>query len=362
MELLTHRYRTLTILALVIAGQLLLLGYQVRTEGDVRLVRVWAVTAVTPVARLLETIRRSVSTALDTYVFLAGAQRENRRLKRELGELKLEVHRLRRELARAERAEALKLFLERSPSKMVAARVIGAGAGAPSKVVFIDRGTRDGVKKGMAVVTPEGIAGRVAAVYPTASRVVLVTDASFAAGVISARTGVQGTLKGTGRDVCRVDYVQNEQHVEEGEWFYTSGDDRVFPRGLPVGPVTVSREGKLLREVLVEPAGLRGGLEEVLVVLEGVHQPVPAEGQPQPETGLLPPPAGLTTTAEPGAAGPPPVLTDADRLLEAYRRLGEAQGHVYGEGGPGAPPPDFNRNLEPGAPLRPEPPGGGDHE
>ncbi len=359
MELLTHRYRTLTILALVIAGQLLLLGYQVRTERDVRLIRVWAVTAVTPVARVLESIQRTVSTALETYVFLTNAQKENQRLKSELGRLKLEVHRLRRELARADRAEALKLFLERSPSKMVAARVIGAGTGAASKVVFIDRGTREGVKKGMAVVTPEGIAGRVAAVYPTASRVVLITDASFAAGVISARSRVQGTLKGTGGEFCRVDYVQNEQHVEVGEWFYTSGDDRVFPRGLPVGPVTVSREGKLLREILVEPAGLRAGVEEVLVVLEGVHQPVPASPGAEPEFGLLPPPETMTMTGEPGAAGPAPVLTDADRLLEAYRRIGEAQGHVYGEGAPGTPPPDFNLDL--GARTAPgaaSPPGG----
>jgi len=357
MELLTHRYRTLTILALVLAGQLLLLGYQVRTEQDVRLIRVWAVTAVTPAARLLETIRRSVSTALDTYVLLAGAQRENQRLKRELGELKLEVHRLRRELARADRAAALQLFLERSPSKMVAARVIGAGTGADSKVVFIDRGSRDGVRKGMAVITPDGIAGRVAAAYPTASRVVLATDASFAAGVISARTRVQGTLKGTGGKLCRVDHVQNEQHVEVGEWFYTSGDDRVFPRGLPVGPVMVSREGKLLREILVEPAGLQAGVEEVLVVLEGVHQPVPAAAPEEPGFELLPPPEDLTTTSEPGAAGPAPVLTDADRLLEAYRRIGEAQGHVYGEGGPGAPPPDFTR-APATAPRKPSPSGG----
>ncbi len=360
MELLTHRYRTLTILALVIAGQLLLLGYQVRTQGDVRLVRVWAVTAVTPVARLLETARRDVSTALDTYVFLAGAQKENRLLKRQLGELKFEVRRLRRELARADRAEALKLFIERSPSKMVAARVIGAGTGADSKVVFIDRGTRDGVKKGMAVVTPEGIAGRVAAAYPTASRVVLVTDPSFAAGVVSARTHVQGTLKGMGGRACRVDYVQNEQHVEEGEWFYTSGDDRVFPRGLPVGPVKVSREGKLLREILVEPAGLQAGMEEVLVILEGVHQPVPAPAADEPEFELLPPPDTLTTMAEPGAARPTPVLTDADRLLETYRRIGQAQGHVYGEGRPGSPPPDFN--WEPGPAPRKRSPSGGGHE
>jgi rod shape-determining protein MreC len=121
--------------------------------------------------------------------------------------------------------------------------VIATAAGASNTAVFVDRGSTSGVQKGMAVVTPDGIVGKVLAAYPTASQVLLVTDPSFAAGVVSQKNHVRGILKGMGHGNCRVDYVQNEEKVETGEWFYTSGDDRIFPKGMPAGQVTAVRPG-----------------------------------------------------------------------------------------------------------------------
>src|SRR5437868_8209559 len=150
---------------------------------------------------------------------------------------------LRTELSTADRARALAVFQEHTQSRTLAARVIGTGAGTGSKVVFVDRGSAAGVEKGMAVVTPDGIVGKVIAAFPTASEVVLITDSNFAAGVISQKNRVHGILKGQGYGVCRIDNVQTEEKVEVGEWFYTSGDDRVFPKGRPAGLVKVVRTG-----------------------------------------------------------------------------------------------------------------------
>ena len=69
--------------------------------------------------------------------------------------------------------------------------------------------------------------------------------------------------------------LQTEEKVEPGEWFYTSGDDRVFPKGIPAGQVKVVRPGSPFQEIFLEPSGLQNGLEEVLIVLEGVHQQIP---------------------------------------------------------------------------------------
>ena len=80
----------------------------------------------------------------------------------------------------------------------MAARVIATGAGTGSKVVFVDRGSNSEVEKGMAVVTPDGIVGKVIASFPGASEVLLITDSSFAAGVISQKNRVHGILKGRG--------------------------------------------------------------------------------------------------------------------------------------------------------------------
>ncbi len=100
--------------------------------------------------------------------------------------------------------------------------------------------------------------GKVIAAYPTASEVLLITDPDFAAGVVSQKGQVHGTLKGQGTPMCKVDYVPFEEKVEPGEWLYTSGDDRIFPRGFPVGVVKVVRSrGQPFKEILVEPSGMR---------------------------------------------------------------------------------------------------------
>ena len=185
MELFINRYRNVTILLLVVFGQLLMLAWQVRGNQDARLIRIWAVTAVTPVARVVETVRSHTVVFVHNYLVLMSANNENRRLKQDLDKLKLENQFLKTELSMADRVRALAAFQSRTQSRTLASRIIATGTGANSKVVFIDRGSTSGVMRGMAVITPDGIVGRVLAAYPIASQVLLVTDASFAAGVIS---------------------------------------------------------------------------------------------------------------------------------------------------------------------------------
>lgn len=343
------RYRNLSVLLLLVVGQLLLLAYQVRSSQDVPLIRVWAVAAVAPLARGLESARASAAWFFSDYFILRDVRAENARLKKELGELRLRNHFLTAELASAERAKALEQYRARIPSKTLAVRVIGAGAGPDTKTVFVDRGSADGVQKGMAAITPEGIVGKVVAAYPMASLVQLITAQGAVASVVSQKSRVRGALKGTGASLCTVDHVENKDPLEPGEWFYTSGNDRVFPRGLPVGQVTLVREGRGGKEVLVEPSALKSRIEEMLIVLDGVHGLIPPPEQaPAEGVSLLPPPPPDGAPAE---TAPPPVssggaLTDADRLAERYRRITEAQGVQLGVKGRIA---DFTREPGPAA-------------
>ncbi len=191
--------------------------------------------------------------------------------------------------------------------------MIGNGTGANSKVVFIDRGSTSGVESGMAVVTPDGIVGKVVDAYPTASLVMLITDPTFAAGVISQKNRVRGTLKGQGHNDTLVDYVQNEEKVDGGEWFYTSGDDRIFPKGFPVGQVSAARNGKNFKEIYLNPSGLQSGsVEEVLVLLQGVHQQIPDGEIASPGYKILQPPAD-------NVAGSSPTHRPADGLVHRCR-------------------------------------------
>jgi rod shape-determining protein MreC len=342
------RYRNLTVLVLVLMGQLILLALQVKNNQDVSLIRVWAVTAITPLARVLEGFRANTFGLADEYWQLVQIRSRNKALQADVDRLKLENQFLKEELATAKRVEAMANFVQRNPSKTLGARIIGAGTGMNSKVVFIDRGSTSGVLKGMPVITPDGIVGKVTASYPTASQVILITDPTFACGVVSDKTRVHGTARGQGSNQLLVDYVQNEQTVEVGEIFYTSGADRLFPKGLPVGPVRVARPGKLFKEIFVAPTAFEKGLEEVLVVLEGVHQQIPDLSQMQsggPEAKPLPPPPGEGTEAALAADGlNKKYSTDADRLLDRYKTLGTQQGVSYGNGGK---LPNFNAPVEP---------------
>jgi rod shape-determining protein MreC len=364
MDFLLHRYRNLTVLLLAILAQLALLAYQVKSDSDVRLIRVWAMSAVTPLARVIETGRSSTVHFFRDYFVLLDVREDNQRLKAGLDQAKMENQFLRTELATADRARALALFQEQSQSKTIAAHVIGNTTSVGAKVVIIDRGTGSGVQKGMAVITPDGIVGKVTGAYPAASYVLLITDPSFAAGVLSQKHRIHGTLKGQGYGTVLIDYVQSEQKVEPGEWFYTSGDDRIFPKGLPVGEVSVVRPGKAYQQIFVTPSGMRNGLEDVLVVVEGVHGPLP-ENPPgfQPVHMQDPPPAEDNSEASTLPAPPPgtspaapttparsgPQGTDADRMVERYRQIGEAEKRVYGQSGGGAP--NFNINLAPASPV-----------
>src|SRR5271165_5565723 len=110
MESLLNRYRHITVLLLVICAQLVLLAVQVKNDQDVRFIKVWAVTAVTPVARMVESVRGGGADFLHNYITLHDTNAENRRLKEELGRYKLENIFLKNELNTAERAKALQIF------------------------------------------------------------------------------------------------------------------------------------------------------------------------------------------------------------------------------------------------------------
>ena len=362
MESFLNRYRNITVLLLVIFAQLVLLAIQVKNDQDVRVIRVWAVTMVTPAARVAEWFRGGSIGFVRNYILLKNTNEENRRLREEVGRLRIENNFLRNELGTAERAKALEVFKKRSQSRMLAANVIGAGGGLNTNVVYVNRGSADGVMRGMAVVTPDGIVGKVLASYPPASEVLLITDPEFAAGVISQKSLSRGILRGQGKSpLCKVDNVPFEDKVEVGEWFYTSGDDRVFPRGFPVGVVKVARAGTPFKEIQIEPSGMRHGLEDVLILLETVHETIPDTPPSDQPVYIAPPPTPhappATDPANPGAAPPAPAApqvtgTEADKLLRVYKSVGDAQNHTFGVGGPGARPPDF-KNL----PATPLPPG-----
>ncbi len=357
MEALLSRFRNLTVLVVAVVAQLLYLGYQVKTNRDERLIRVWAVTAVTPMAGIVEAIRHNTIGFLEDYFILLDVREQNRKLKANNDRLQMENIYYRNQLTTAEHARALVQFQAQTPSKTIAARVIGNSTVVSAKAVFIDRGSTSGVESGMAVVTPEGIVGKIVAVYPLVSQVLLVTDPTFKVGIESQKGHIHGVLNcGVGK--CVVEQIQNEDKINSGEWFYTSGEDRIFPKGFPVGKVISSQPGQGMRDIKLNLSGAPEGVEEVLVVLHGVHQPLPSTPPSDEDltAAMLSPPPPEGGREAPLATKP---QTEADKVLEKYAAIGKDQGHVFG--GLGSPVPNFNvktvadskvsGTLVPGAPA-----------
>lgn len=339
MDAILSRYRNLTVLLVVVFAQLIYLAYQVRSTRDERLIRVWAVSAVTPMAGVVEALRRNTIGFLQDYFILLDVREQNRKLKSDNDHLRMENVYFRNQLSTAEHASALIQFQAQTPSKTVPARVIANSTVVTAKAVFIDRGSTSGLEKGMAVVTPEGIVGKVAAVYPLVAQVLLVTDPTFKVGVESQKGHVHGVLDcGTGK--CTVEQIQNEERIDNGEWFFTSGEDRIFPKGFPVGTTVSVQPGQGMKDIKLNLSGAPGGAEEVLVVLQGVHQNIPSTPPVlQDSAKMLPPPADREGKTQ--VAVKP--QTEADKVMQKYEELGKQQEHTYGAMGSGVP----NFNLKP---------------
>jgi len=273
MESVLGRYRNLIILVGVLFLQVLGLAVQVKTganEGnDTRLIRIWALGAITPFERALVWVQNSTSNVWHNYFYLRGVRAENRQLKDQIEQMRLEQVRLSEDAAQAHRLQMLLAFKEQFISKTVAAQVIGTSGSDLSRIVTIDKGENAGIRRDMAVMTADGIVGKVLLVSPNLAQVLLISDQSSGVGAILEKSRLQGVLRGTPNGEVVLERVMSDEQVQPGETVQTSGGDQIFPKGLPVGTVTKVGSGKdLFLSIRIKPAANLSRLEEVLVLTE----------------------------------------------------------------------------------------------
>src|SRR3954467_2079301 len=199
MENLLHRYRNITILVAVVFAQLLGLAIQVRTNGDksTRLIRVWAVGIITPVEKTIVWMQHGSGNLWHEYVYLRGVRQENRDLKMEIERLRLEQVRLSEDAEQARRLQTLLAFKEQFVARTIPAQVIGGSRSALSRSVFIDKGSKDGIATDQAVITADGVVGKVLHAYGSTAQVLLINDQSSGVGAILENSRLQGVLRGT---------------------------------------------------------------------------------------------------------------------------------------------------------------------
>lgn len=260
----------LIVLMIVVVLQLVGLAIQVKRPseaGSTRLIRIWAVSGVTPLTRGVVHLQDSFSDTFHNYFWLQNVRKENEDLKNQIAQMRMEQVRMVEDATQARRLQLLLGFKEQYISKTLAAQVISTTGSEFSRGIYIDKGSKDGLKPDMPVVSPDGVVGKVLRVYGTTSLVLLLNDPSSGAGVILEKSRLQGVLKGSPNGATFMSNVMSDEKVEPGERIVTSGGDRVFPKGLPVGTVMAVTPGKdLFLNIRVRPSASINKLEEVLVI------------------------------------------------------------------------------------------------
>lgn len=214
-------------------------------------------------------ITRQVSETLSTLADLQDLRRRNTELERALINFQAELVELRELRADYQRLAALQNFRGANPDKQfLAATVIGRDTTGLLRSIIIDRGSRDGVRVGMPVVTELGLVGRIYRVGATSAQVQLITDTNSFVNARLQLTRAEGAVQGTAAGGLRMLYIPLADDVRDGDSVVTSGIGGKFPRGITIGQVTSSRldESKLFKEAQVRSLIDFNRLEIVLII------------------------------------------------------------------------------------------------
>ena len=277
MESFVVRYRNLLVLLVLLVAQILGLAMQVRRVrtgqagdgGGVKLIRYWADSIVTPPERLLHNTGSGISWVWHDYFDLRHVRQQNADLQKTVDRLRLEQAALLEDAKQGQRLQALLNFQQKYIYKTLPAQVIGSSGTDQSRVFYIDKGKDEGIDRDMAVITPDGIVGKVRDVFSHSAQVLGINDQTSGAGVIMESTRIRGILRGNAEGRPQIEDVVRDQRIKAGERVLTAGGDEIFPRGLPVGVVDKvvndpERDGFV--EVVLKPAAHLDQLDEVLVI------------------------------------------------------------------------------------------------
>jgi rod shape-determining protein MreC len=267
------RHRPFFILVGVVLAQLMLLSAQITRDRNEPLAKVWAETALAPFERSLRGLADVTGGIWDRARDITSAERQNRDLRAQVEAGETRMQQLSEASVENERLRTLLDYKAHVPYSTVAAEVIGSSPGETSSTVVVDKGADYHFTADLAVITPDGAAGKIVAVYPHTAQVLLLTDPAAGAGGMLEKSRAQGVMKGMGRGVCRLDYLMNGESVSVSDLVVTSGLDQVFPKGLPLGRVLKVSDGNIYKNIVVRPAVALDRLEEVLVVVPKASTP-----------------------------------------------------------------------------------------
>lgn len=278
-----QKLREVAVVTATLLVSLFLLRQSAKNPGELSTLDRGILHLLSPVQGALSSLGRNIGNLAGRYVDLVHVRSENENLRRDNSRLRAELLEAKRGAAESIRLQKLLELRNAVASETISARVVAIDTSPYFRVarVTLDRG-EGALTRGMPVITPEGVVGRIDRVAGNTADIQLAVDPRFALDVFLPRTRSRGILRGkAGENGYRsvVEYLARGEEVQEGDIVVTSGLGGNFPRDLPVGRISKITNGSgLHQEVEVTPDVDFVRLSEVLVVIA----PAPA---PDPEAG-----------------------------------------------------------------------------
>ncbi len=266
----TSQARKFIIPILIFLLALSLISANLHSRENMSFFESLVVGITSPMQKALRGIIGGIGSVWRGYFYLVGLQQENETLMRELQQLKLQMNRYREADLANQRLRALLNFKKSIATPLMPAQLVAFDPSGWFQTIVIDKGRNDGVVQDMAVVSAEGLVGRVIGVSGHHAKVLLILDGNSAVDAFVQRSRARGVLVGLGRERCLLKYVQRNEDVRVGDRIISSALGGVFPKGLLLGTVekVVRGSSGLFQRVEVEPAVNFSRLEEVMVVKE----------------------------------------------------------------------------------------------
>jgi rod shape-determining protein MreC len=265
-----RRYGLLIFAILLLLFALVLMSLRAKQRKEVEYFDALLMEICSPVQKAASLFIKTVQGTFQQYVFLVNLEKENRMLKQKIAGLQEENHQMREMKLANERLRRLLQFREKNSPSMIGAEVIGRDPSSWFRAVTIDKGERDGVEKGMAVILPTGVIGQILKTAPHYATVLLLTDYNSAIDSVVQRTRAKAIVEGKGENRCQLKYLSRAEEVAVGDVVVTSGWSGNFPKGLMVGEIKkVDKKGYgVFQYAELVPSVDLTQLEEVFVITE----------------------------------------------------------------------------------------------
>jgi len=217
---------------------------------------------------------RFVDRLWSDYIDLLDVRRENLALRKSVKILNERIVASNEAVVANARLKALLDLKGTLDAPSLAVSVIGEDSSAWFKTLVVDRGSADGLAEGMPVLAAGGVVGRLVKVAPHSSRVLLLTDHASAIAALVQRSRARGVVRGMGGGRCSMEFTVRDEDVKVGDTVISSGIGGVFPKGMPIGEVTMVKKGEygVFQTIEVRPTVIIGKLEEMLVLVRQAHE------------------------------------------------------------------------------------------